>query len=487
MKRLIKKMVVILVVLLASAAVQADFGLVENFDSMATGSPDGLACMGVMGGTWDTYGEGTGSVNVVDISGSRGVTVIGDSSGTSARGVGFNGITNTIDDSETGKVFFRLMLRSYSLVPRSYMGLISDASDDPITSTSADTPTDIPAGFGLLDNGSGGLNLVKTDGTTVLKADVVLGQWYNYWIVANNEKDTFDLYLSAAEGPAGEATLPTPEDLVESNIPFGVATTEPLTGMIFTNIAGTGQAERIYIDEIYWDGDQGLAPPTKARNPSPVNQEPDVPRDVILSWTPGVYADKHDVYFGTNFNDVNNADRVNPLGVLPSQNQDANAYDPAGVLDLGQTYYWRVDEVNAPPDSTIFKGDVWQFTVEPIAYPIAGTSITATASSQFNENTKPENTINVSGLDDNDLHSTEETGIWVSSMIGPQPTWIQYEFDQVCKLHQMLVWNYNTSIEPVIGFGIGEATIEYSTDGANWATLGTHEFARGSGAAGPLH
>ncbi len=297
MKRLIKNIVGILVVLLAGTAVQAELKLVENFDNMATGSPDGRTCTGVMGGVWDTYPEGTGSVNIIDTDGSRGVTVIGHSSGVNPHSIGFNGITNTIDDSETGKVFFRLMLRSYGLVPRTYVGLISDANDNPITRMSADNPTRIPAGFGLLDSGSGGLNLVKTDGKTVLKADIIRGQWYNFWIVANNEKDTFDLYLSAAKGPDGKATLPKPEDLVEKSIPFGVATTEPLTGMIFTCPTGTGQAERVYIDEIYWDGEQGLGTPTKAGNPSPAHQESDVPRDVSLSWTPGQFAYEHDVYF----------------------------------------------------------------------------------------------------------------------------------------------------------------------------------------------
>jgi len=201
--------------------------------------------------------------------------------------------------------------------------------------------------------------------------------------------------------------------------------------------------------------------PAKASIPSPANGAEDVLRDVVLSWTPGDFADKHDVYFGTVFDDVNNADRVNPLGVLASQGQNANTYDPAGLLDCGQTYYWRVDEVNAPPDFTVYKGAVWQFTTEPFSLPLE--NVTATASSQFNENTKPENTINGSGLDENDLHSTDDTGIWVSSMAGPQPTWIQYEFERLYKLHQMWVWNHNTTIEPVVGFGIKEAGYAYNT------------------------
>jgi len=229
-------------------------------------------------------------------------------------------------------------------------------------------------------------------------------------------------------------------------------------------------------------------PPGIAADPSPADKATDVPQDVVVNWTQGEFADKHDVYFGTNFNDVNNASRAIPLGVLASFGQTASTYDPVGLLDFSQTYYWRVDEVNAPPDFTIFKGDVWQFTVEPFAYPIAGTSITATASSQFNASTKPENTINGSGLDASDLHSTADVAVWLSSMTGPQPTWIQYEFDKVYKLHQMWVWNYNTSIDPVVGFGIKDATIEYSTNGTDWAVLtGVPQFARAPGTTGYAH
>ncbi|MHC4511858.1 MAG: hypothetical protein ACYTAO_23415, partial [Planctomycetota bacterium] len=147
MKRLVNCVVGILVVLSAGSAVQAKLQLVENFEGF-TGHPDGQACSGVMGGTLDTYSEGTGSISIRDTGGSMGASVIGLSSGEAPRAIGFNGISNTIDNSETGIAFFRLMLRSYSLVPRTYVGLISDTTDDPITRSIAETPTDIIAGFG---------------------------------------------------------------------------------------------------------------------------------------------------------------------------------------------------------------------------------------------------------------------------------------------------------------------------------------------------
>ncbi|MHC4499047.1 MAG: hypothetical protein ACYS21_08060, partial [Planctomycetota bacterium] len=79
-----------------------------------------------------------------------------------------------------------------------------------------------------------------------------------------------------------------------------------------------------------------------------------------LSWTPGVTAAKHDVYFGTNQADVNDADASDTTGIYQGQ-QPLPIFNPAEDLELGQTYYWRIDEVEA--NDTIHKGDVWSFTI----------------------------------------------------------------------------------------------------------------------------
>jgi len=238
------------------------------------------------------------------------------------------------------------------------------------------------------------------------------------------------------------------------------------------------------------EGDIGGLP-QMAQKPNPADQATDVSRDAVLSWMPGGFADKHDVYLGTNFDDVNDATAtVDPSGVYVNR-QDPNIY-PFGEtirLDFGQTYYWRIDQVSAPPDNTIYKGNVWQFTVEPLAYQIPGENITTSASSS-EPNKGPENTINGSGLDESGLlHSNISVDrMWLSSQLGSQPTWIEYEFDKVYKLHQMWVWNSNDSMEPVVGLGFKDVTIEYSVNGIDYTTLETtHEFARAPGSASYAH
>ena len=231
----------------------------------------------------------------------------------------------------------------------------------------------------------------------------------------------------------------------------------------------------------------GGAASEPASGPSPADQASDVLRDAVLSWVPGIYAASHDIYFGTSYDDVNNARRTSdPQGTLVSRGQDANSYDPVGLLTFGQTYYWRVDEVNAPDKPATYKGNVWSFTAETYSLAIT-TPIKATASSQMSDNMSATKTIDGSGLT-GDQHSVFASDMWLSSMTDPQPTWIQYEFDQVYKLSQMWVWNSNQAVEFVLGFGIDEATVEYSLDGTTWTALANvPEFAQATGEPSYVH
>jgi hypothetical protein len=134
------------------------------------------------------------------------------------------------------------------------------------------------------------------------------------------------------------------------------------------------------------------APRHRSSNPFPRDGATDVLREVVLSWSPGMFANTHDLYFGTVFDDVNNG-----IGGIT---QDANSYTPPQRLDLGTTYYWRVDEVNGPPDYAVNEGSLWSFTTEPIGYPIENITVTASSSAVAKA---PENIINGAGLDDSGL------------------------------------------------------------------------------------
>ncbi len=116
------------------------------------------------------------------------------------------------------------------------------------------------------------------------------------------------------------------------------------------------------IDEVEADGTvvkgevwSFMVTPKKAYNPRPGDGRKYVDLDVELSWTPGYGAKLHTVYFGDNFDQVNNA--------TGGQAQAALTYTP-GTLEMDKTYYWRVDEFDV---ATTHKGDVWKFTtLQPI-------------------------------------------------------------------------------------------------------------------------
>ncbi len=235
------------------------------------------------------------------------------------------------------------------------------------------------------------------------------------------------------------------------------------------------KAQEFWVDDCkFYEGDYVPTIPKNrmgAYSPTPDNKGVDIPRDPTLSWKAGPSAATHNVYLGTSFDDVNTAD----LSKAVSKGQTETSFKPGTALEYGKTYYWRVDEVNAAPSNTVFKGDVWSFTVEPYAYPI--TSVTATASSSDKTTTGPANTINGSGLT-GDLHSTSNSTMWASSMTGPTPAWIQYQFNKAYKLQELWVWNHNTEMEPILGIGFKDVTIEYSLDGKTWTLLKDTPFAQ---------
>ncbi len=105
------------------------------------------------------------------------------------------------------------------------------------------------------------------------------------------------------------------------------------------------------VHSIVTDGDYTVLnplSPTVAKLPNPADGAEGVLLGTTLSWAAGNTAVTHDVYFGTS----------SPPAFI--SNQEAATYYP-GPIEVGTTYYWQIDEVEAD-GTTKHAGDVWSFT-----------------------------------------------------------------------------------------------------------------------------
>jgi len=176
------------------------------------------------------------------------------------------------------------------------------------------------------------VSLGWSPGNTAVSHDVYFGGSFDDVNDGNNE--TFQSNQAATYFIAGSPGSPYPDGLVP----------------------GTTYYWRI--DEVESDGTTKhkgdiwsfRIPPRTAYDPNPADGEELVEPDVTLSWAAGLGAELHAVYFGDNFDDVNNASG-GPL-------QESTIYTPE-MLELEKVYYWRVDEYGSV---VTYKGDVWGFT-----------------------------------------------------------------------------------------------------------------------------
>jgi len=179
------------------------------------------------------------------------------------------------------------------------------------------------------------VNLSWKPGVHAVSHDVYIGD--NLEDVNNGAEGTFVGNQSATFIVAGFPGFPYPDGLVSGTT-------------YYWRIDEVNEAE----PNSPWKGDvwSFSIPPKTAYFPNPADCAESVNPNVELSWTEGFGSKLHTVYFGDNFEDVNNA-----TGGL---SQGTMTYNP-GTLKLAKTYYWRVDEFDIVETH---KGDVWSFTTE---------------------------------------------------------------------------------------------------------------------------
>jgi len=101
--------------------------------------------------------------------------------------------------------------------------------------------------------------------------------------------------------------------------------------------------------------DELIALGGRAQAPNPVDGGEVIGFGPSIEWKAGLFADSHDVYFGTGYDAVR-------LATTASGEFQGNQLDTTflpGNLDYDTTYFWRIDEVVG---GNVVEGHVWQLT-----------------------------------------------------------------------------------------------------------------------------
>jgi hypothetical protein len=165
--------------------------------------------------------------------------------------------------------------------------------------------------------------------------------------------------------------------MIDGQVVIDDWTTHPLRELSTVWFQNKGAASRIVLEyahvqgnphvQLFWSypgqpaqiiPNGPLQPNTQSHFPKPTHGAQAINPSPRLSWHAGTEAITHHVYLGTN-----------PISVAQAQPQDpqlltqqiGTAYDVTGLSE-NQTYYWRVDDVNATDQPQVTLGSVWQFS-----------------------------------------------------------------------------------------------------------------------------
>jgi len=218
-------------------------------------------------------------------------------------------------------------------------------------------------------NGSGvprfAITTTGTGGESGLDARTALPSgWHHLAVTLDAATYVTQLYVDGAVVATGAAqTLPKDLGKTPDNYLGQSKRWENVSGVPDPHFSGSLDDFRIYNKALtqqemakVMSGD-----PLLAWNPSPANgMATDIQKASPLSWSAGDGAVQHDVYLGTDLAAVKLATPSDATGIYRSR-QAATTYTPSAKLQEGQTYYWRVDEVQG--DGTVSTGKVWTFSV----------------------------------------------------------------------------------------------------------------------------
>ena len=196
------------------------------------------------------------------------------------------------------------------------------------------------------------------------------GHWYFLAATYTIAGGTTDIVTYIADLTAGDTTLTTSPVVNGSNGTYTTASGNAFTvGSAYWDatayqfdgaideLAVFGGAQDTPTIQTYFDG---LLSTNKAWNPNPKNTAEDIAINLTLTWRSGMDANSHDIYFGTDYDQVNGA--IDPYTLPGRGNQllGNESYTPGLPLDYSTPYFWRIDEVNG---GDTVRGPIWSFDV----------------------------------------------------------------------------------------------------------------------------
>ena len=245
-----------------------------------------------------------------------------------------------------------------------------------VAKTSASIITWGPAGSGTkwcmrTHNGPASLRVECGQSYIYGTTDLVDGEWHHVAAVLEDDGspavEEIKFYVDGVLDEIGEAN-PRPVNTA-SGVEFRIAYDLNNTGRTYQ---GLMDDVRIYDRALSADDIQALIQDpggtvTQALRPDPADDALLKDTWANLKWSPGDFAVSHDVYFGDNFDDVNdgaeNTFQGNQSGTSLIVGFPGFAY-PDGLVP-GTTYYWRIDEVNETEPNSPWKSSVWSFQIQP--------------------------------------------------------------------------------------------------------------------------
>jgi hypothetical protein len=204
-----------------------------------------------------------------------------------------------------------------------------------------------------------------------VSANTTIGEWHH--VVATHSGTEMELYHDGQSA----GTSSTTGILLDESLPLFIGAQSRASGpsdYFDGSIDDVGYFNTVLtpedIEEIMNDGLAGfIGSTTVARNPQPADGGLHEDTWVTLSWKGSDLAVSHDVYLGSDFDEVNNATRDSEV----FRGNQALTFYVAGFpgfaypdgLVPGLTYDWRIDEVNDANPESPWKGDVWSFSIPP--------------------------------------------------------------------------------------------------------------------------